>query len=77
MPIPKKRPQGTTSPAPGPIAPRMLNAPTAAAYLGIGVYALRDLHYKAALRGVFIGRRLLFDKNDLDKYVDALKKAAA
>lgn len=55
----------------------MLNATAAATYLGIGVYALRDLHYKAAVRGVFIGRRLLFDRAMLDKYVDGLLKAAA
>lgn len=72
----KRKAVQAVTPAPGTIVPRMLNAATAATYLGIGVYALRDLHYKAALRGVFIGRRLLFDKNDLDKYVDALKRAA-
>jgi hypothetical protein len=54
----------------------MVNAAAAAAYLGIGVYALRDLHYKAAVRGLFIGRKLLFDMQDLDKYIDALKRTA-
>lgn len=58
------------------IAPRMLAAPAAAAYLGIGTFALRHLHWDKKLRGVFIGRKLLFDLHDLDKYVDALKKAA-
>jgi len=54
----------------------MLNAAEAARYLGIGTFAMRGLHWESKVRGVFIGRRLLFDKNDLDKYVDALKSAA-
>jgi excisionase family DNA binding protein len=74
--VAKKKPQGATSPAPVQLAPRMLAAPAAAAYLGIGTFALRHLHWDGKVRGVFIGRRLLFDKNDLDKYVDALKRAA-
>ena len=58
------------------LAPRNLNVPAAAAYLGIGPWALRQLHWDGALRGFFIGRRLLFDKGVLDRYVDALVKAA-
>jgi len=56
--------------------PRMLAAPAAAIYLGIGTFALRHLHWDGKLRGVFIGRRLLFDLRDLDKYVDGLKRSA-
>jgi len=73
--LPRKKPNQSV-PQVGPVAPRMVNAATAAAYLGIGVYALRDLHYKAAVRGLFIGRKLLFDIQDLDKYIDALKHTA-
>lgn len=58
------------------MAPRMLNAATAAKYLGIGSFALRNLHWNGELRGLFIGRRLLWDKADLDSYVEKLKKAA-
>ena len=65
----------TTQPQPGAIVPRMLNAAAAAAYLGIGTFAMRHLHWDGAVRGVFIGRKLLFDRADLDKYVDGLKAA--
>jgi hypothetical protein len=54
----------------------MLNAADAARYLGIGTFAMRGLHWESKVRGVFIGRRLLFDRAALDKYVDALLKAA-
>jgi cupin superfamily acireductone dioxygenase involved in methionine salvage len=54
----------------------MLAAPAAAAYLGIGTFAMRHLHWDSKVRGVFIGRKLLFDLRDLDKYVDSLKAAA-
>jgi excisionase family DNA binding protein len=54
----------------------MLVVRLAAMYLGIGPWAIRKLHWDGTVRGVMIGRRLLFDKNDLDKYVDALKGAA-
>lgn len=76
MPANRKKPQATTSSTPGGIVPRMLAAPAAATYLGIGTFALRHLHWDGKLRGVFIGRKLLFDLRDLDKYVDALKGAA-
>lgn len=76
MPANRKQPKAITSPIPATIAPRMLNAADAARYLGIGTFAMRGLHWERKMRGVFIGRRLLFDKNDLDKYVDALKRAA-
>ncbi len=77
MPANRKQPKATTSPSVATIVPRMLNAADAARYLGVGTFALRGLHWESKLRGVFIGRRLLFDRNDLDKYVDALKRTTA
>ena len=76
MPAKRKEPKATTSPAPVQLAPRMLNAADAARYLGIGTFAMRGLHWESKVRGVFIGRRLLFDRGALDKYVDGLLKAA-
>lgn len=76
MPANRKKPQATASPSPATLAPRMLAAPAAAAYLGIGTFAMRHLHWDGKVRGIFIGRKLLFDLRDLDKYVDQLKKAA-
>ena len=59
------------------IQPRLLVAKDAATYLGIGVWAMRQLHWGGTLRGIFVGRRLLFDKLALDKYIDGLVRAAA
>jgi hypothetical protein len=38
---------------------------------------MRHLHWDGKLRGVFIGRRLVFDRVELDKYVEQLKQGAA
>jgi excisionase family DNA binding protein len=59
------------------IVPRMLVVADAARYLGIGAWAMRHLHWDGKLRGVFIGRRLVFDRVELDKYVEHLKQGAA
>lgn len=48
--------------------PRLLSAPLAAAYLGIGETTLRDL--KLPQRN--IGKRVLYDRRDLDRHADAL-----
>jgi len=63
----------TTSSA---ITPRMLVVKDAATYLGVGPWAMRKLHWDGVLRGIFIGRRLLFDRLALDKYVDTLAARA-
>jgi hypothetical protein len=76
MAVPEKsKSKKSVTPAPT-FAPRNLNAPDAARYLGVGVWAMRQLHWSGVLRGFFIGRRLLFDKVVLDSYVDALVKAS-
>ncbi|MGO9576580.1 MAG: hypothetical protein ACLPTQ_19900 [Terriglobales bacterium] len=55
-----------------PILPRLLSVKQAACYLGIGVWALRELHWAHVVRGMTLGkgRRLLFDRTLLDAYVD-------
>lgn len=58
------------------ITPRNLAVADAAKYLGIGPWAMRQLHWDGVVRGFFIGRRLLFDKLVLDAYVDRLVKEA-
>jgi hypothetical protein len=61
-----------------PIVPRLLSIKLAAIYLGIGVWALRELHWSHTIRGMTLGkgRRLLFDRALLDKYVDEREVAA-
>ena len=56
---------------------RMLNYTRAAAYLGISVRSLRDLANKAGeIRTTPIGHRVLFDKRDLDDYIERAKRSA-
>jgi excisionase family DNA binding protein len=56
------------------ITPRLLRVAEAALYLGCATWALRTLAWEKKLKPVMIGRRLLFDKFDLDAFVDAQKK---
>ncbi len=57
--------------------PRLMNADLAAAYVGIGRETLR-LHGPAPKRDPDrIGRRVLYDRRDLDRWADALGGGAA
>jgi excisionase family DNA binding protein len=58
------------------VAERLLTVNQTAAYLACSVWAVRELHWSHKLRGVMIGRRILFDRSDVDTYVDALKRAS-
>jgi hypothetical protein len=71
--MPRQSKKKSVTPEPS-LAPRNLNIAAAAAYLGIGPWAMRHLHWDGLVRGFFIGRRLLFDKAVLDAYVDGLVK---
>ena len=65
-------------PLPQEIQPRILNARQSAAYLGCSLWCLRSLVWRGELRPIKIGdsRRLLLAKEDLDRYIDAQKRAA-
>jgi excisionase family DNA binding protein len=63
-------------------AQRLLDLRSAAAYLGLSVYTVRELAWKGALPRVRISlpdgsevRKLLFDRADLDKLIEAWKEA--
>ena len=63
-----------------PAGPRLVNVSGAAAYLGVSVWTVRDLHACGALRRVQLPlsggrelRRLLFDRHDLDRLIEAAK----
>ena len=60
------------------VEPRLFNVSEAARYLGIAVWCLRTLVWEKQIPPLKIGkaRRLLFDKSDLDKFIDAQKRAA-
>jgi hypothetical protein len=62
------------------LAPRLLDLPAAAAYLGVSPWTVRDLEAVGTLRRVRIPlpnqgelRKLLFDRLDLDQLIDAWK----
>jgi hypothetical protein len=67
-------------PALCPIAPRLLDLPTAAGYLGISPWTARDLEASGMLRRVRIPlpngselRKVLFDRDDLDRLIAVWK----
>lgn len=71
----KKQKQAAAIAAPA-IQPRMLTVGDAAKYLGIGPWAMRKLDWDGDLKGVMIGRRLMFDRFKLDSYIEKLQAVA-
>ncbi len=66
--------------APPAIAPRLLDLPATAAYLGVSPWTVRDLEAAGVLRRVCVPlpggrelRKLLFDRGDLDRLIEAWK----
>jgi len=59
-----------------PIGPRLLALREAAEYLGVGTWTLRGLYWKGLLAAVRFpgGRKLWFDRVDLDRLVEANKR---
>ena len=56
---------------------RLLSYKAAATYLGISERAMKELGGpNGQILQVKIGHRVLFDRSDLDGYIDALKKSA-
>ena len=65
-----------------PLYPRLLDLPTAANYLGLSPWTVRDLEASGSLQRVRIPlphagelRKLLFDRADLDRLIDQWKDA--
>jgi len=59
-----------------PLQARMLTVQQAATYLACSIFAVRMLGWSRAVPSVKIGRRVLFDRADLDRYVDLAKAGA-
>ena len=64
-----------------PVSPRLLDLHAAAAYLGLSEYTVRELEQQGILARVRIPlpdagevRKLLFDKQDLDRSVESWKE---
>ncbi len=76
---------GTSDGAPvqitvAPVSPRLLDLHTAAAYLGVSEWTIRDLETAGTVSRVRIPlpnagelRKLLFDRADLDRLIDGWK----
>lgn len=69
-----------SEPAFGTLAPRLLDLAQTAQYLGVSAWTVRDLEANGTLQRVSIPlaggrglRKLLFDRGDLDRLVDAWK----
>ena len=65
-----------------PLGPRLLDLPTAAQYLGLSPWTVRDLKAAGSLQRVRIPlphagelRKLLFDRADLDRLIEQWKDA--
>lgn len=56
---------------------RLLNYERAAAYLGISIRAMKEIGGpNGKIPRVEIGVRRLFDKDDLDRYIERIKRSA-
>ncbi len=59
------------------VEPRLVGIQAASVYLGATVWAVRSLAWCHAVPHLKIGNRILFDKTDLDKFIEAKKRAVA
>jgi excisionase family DNA binding protein len=59
-----------------PIQARLLTVKQAAAYLACSVFAVRELGWSRRVPSLKIGRRVLFDRTDLDTYITVAKAGA-
>jgi len=80
---PKKTGEPVTAPADQAVVNRLLELDAAAAYLGLSVWTVRDLDAAGVLRRVRIPRpnggelrKVLYDRADLDRLIDAWKEQA-
>jgi excisionase family DNA binding protein len=54
-------------------APRLLDIKNAAHYLSTSVWQMRQLVWSKQIPNVRLGHKILFDRADLDKFVEAAK----
>lgn len=55
---------------------RLLSYEYAAAYLGISLRGMKTLSAEGEIRRVEIGARVLFDRSDLDAFIERTKRAS-
>jgi excisionase family DNA binding protein len=66
--------QRIQNPVSGRPQKRLYNVNEAAVYLGRSAWALREMYYQGKVPTVKDGRRILFDIQDLDAWIEAHKK---
>ena len=71
----KKQPAFKHTPAEKP-EPRLFTVKGAANYLSATVWFVRNLAWTKAVPYITLGQRMLFDKKDLDEYIESRKAAA-
>lgn len=59
------------------VEPRYLTLKQAALYMGATVWCLRNLVWDRRVSFVKLGNRFVFDKADLDKFIESQKTAVA
>jgi len=57
-------------------APRCLGVQEAALYLDATIWAIRTLAWEGKVPFIRVGQRLLFDREDLDRYIERAKVPA-
>jgi excisionase family DNA binding protein len=67
--VPKK-------PAAPTVESRLLNIKQTAAYMGATIWAIRSLAWSRAVPFLKIGNKILFDRKDLDSFIESNKVAA-
>jgi len=55
-------------------ARRLFSVQESAAYLGVSVWTMRGLGWNREVPEVKIGRRTLFDREDLDRFIEQCKR---
>lgn len=58
------------------VEPRTLNVNAAAVYLGATVWYVRNLAWNRHIPFLKFGNRILFDKQDLDRFIENQKTVA-
>jgi excisionase family DNA binding protein len=64
-------------PVSNPTEPRLLTIAAAASYLSATIWFVRTLAWSKAVPHLRLGKRILFDRADLDRYIDQAKQQQA
>jgi hypothetical protein len=67
---PKKKAQGISNPQ---LRPRLMTLKEAAAFLGVGIWTMRDIVWSGSVPLVRFKRRMYFDVRDLEQLIERNK----